>query len=91
MLIVQMKKIRMYQISDSFFANKKARTANIAILAFNIQNTDQAPVYARGSRPDGCLDMWYFLYFDWKNNGLLQNSISQQHLISTNLGYEFLS
>ena len=47
-----------------FFCNKKARTANIAILAFNIQNTDQAPVYARGSRPDGCLDMWYFLYFD---------------------------
>ena len=64
MLIVQMKKIRMYQISDSFFANKKARLANTAILAFNIQNTDQAPVYARGSRPDGCLDMWYFLYFD---------------------------
>ena len=57
MLIVQMKKIRMYQISDSFFANKKARLANTAILAFNIQNTDQAPVYARGSRPDGCLDM----------------------------------
>lgn len=54
----------MYQISDSFFANKKARLANTAILTFNIQNTDQAPVYARGSWSDGCLDMWYFLYFD---------------------------